>query len=139
MEYRGAGVILYNDDSFVIVQGNQNIYSFPKGHLKKSINESLEECASRELFEETGLIYSSEYFKTCQSIHIYEYIYYIINIDTKVNNFNIHDNHEIISCKWMSIPELLSIYYKCNQGIKKILSNWNYYKILFEKSQDIVT
>lgn len=131
MDYKGAGVIIYNDDSFIIVEGNQNIYSFPKGHLKKSINESLEECAARELYEETGLEYTAEYFKTCKTIHIYEYIYYIINIDNKVNTFNIHDNNEILSCKWMSIAELLSIFYKCNQGIKKILSNWNYYKELF--------
>ena len=134
MEYKGAGVIIYNNDSFVIVKGNQNIYSFPKGHLKKSINENLEECALRELYEETGLTYSIDFLKTCKTIVIYEYIYFIIILDNKVNNFIIHDNNERLSCDWMSIPELLSVYYKCNQGIKKILTNWNFYKNIFIKS-----
>ena len=134
MEYKGAGVIIYNNDSFVIVKGNQNIYSFPKGHLKKSINETIEECISRELYEETGLTYSVDFLKTCKTIVIYEYIYFIIILDNKVNNFIIHDNNEILSCDWMSIPELLSVYYKCNQGIKKILTNWDFYKNFFIKS-----
>ena len=99
-----------------------------------AINENLEECALRELYEETGLTYSVDFLKTCKTIVIYEYIYFIIILDNKVNNFIIHDNNEILSCDWMSIPELLSVYYKCNQGIKKILTNWNFYKNFFIKS-----
>ena len=53
--------------------------------------------------------------------------------ETKRNEI-IHDNNEILSCDWMSIPELLSVYYKCNQGIKKILTNWDFYKNFFIKS-----
>lgn len=131
MEYKGAGVIIFCNNSFIIVEGNQNIYSFPKGHIRKSINETLEECASRELYEETGIYYSPECFNRCTNISIYEYIYYIIVVDEQKCNFNIQDKKEILSCRWFNISELLSIYYKCNQGIKKILSNWNYYREIF--------
>lgn len=128
-KYRGAGVIIYNSniDSLVIVKGNQNIYSFPKGHIKN--NETLEECASRELNEETGVYISPEKIAQCNKIIIYEYVYFIMNV-TEEFKFKIIDVKEIIDCKWTKISEILSFLHYCNQGIKKIITNWNFYKAI---------
>lgn len=135
--YKGAGVIIYNAniDSLVIVKGNQNIYSFPKGHIKN--NESLEECASRELHEETGILIDANMLKECNSIIIYEYIYYIVNV-THVYTFDIVDHREIKSCEWIKISDILTFYHKCNQGIKKIIMNWNFYKSIFNNNLKLI-
>ena len=131
--YKGAGAIIYDNinDAIVIVKGNQQIYSFPKGHIKH--NESMEECAAREIYEETGMIFTVDYIKHCNNIIIYEYIYYIIIINNGLYNyniFNIIDHHEISSCNWMTIADILSVLHQCNQGVKKIIMNWNFYKTL---------
>lgn len=131
--YKGAGAIIYDDinNAIVIVKGNQQIYSFPKGHIKHS--ESMEECATREIYEETGMIFTVDFIKNCEHVVIYEYIYYIIVISDGINkykSFNIIDHHEISSCNWFTIADILTILHQCNQGVKKIIMNWNFYKTL---------
>ena len=128
---KGAGAIIYDriNDAIIIVKGNQDIYSFPKGH-KKTI-ETMEECAAREIHEETGLIIPVDVFKNCKAINIYEYVYYIIFMDDGANTyktFDVVDHREINSCNWYTISEILTIFHHCNQGVKKIIMNWNYYK-----------
>lgn len=135
LPYKGAGAIIYDslNNSLVIVKGNQNIFSFPKGHLKKL--ETLEECASREVYEETGVFFSPSILQNCKSIVIYEYIYYIVVLKNGVNYmpfFNIIDTHEINTCKWYTIQEILTFLHNCNQGVKKIISNWCVYKKFIE-------
>lgn len=134
MSTKGAGVIIYDriNDAIVIVKGNQDIYSFPKGHKKRV--ETMEECAIREIHEETGLTFSVDTIKQCKSINVYEYTYYIMHIDDGMNTlteFNVIDHHEINTCKWYTIAEMLTLFHHCNQGVKKILMNWNYYKEMF--------
>ena len=133
--YKGAGAIIYDNinNAIVIVKGNQQIYSFPKGHIKHT--ETMEECAVREIYEETGLKFDLEYIKQCKSIVIYEYIYYVIIISNGLitnEQFNFVDHREISSCNWYTIPEILTIFHQCNQGVKKIIMNWEYYKEFFK-------
>lgn len=138
MSTKGAGVIIYDriNDAIVIVKGNQDIYSFPKGHKKRT--ESMEECAVREIHEETGLIFSVDTIKQCNAINVFEYTYYIMHMDDGMNtltNFNVVDHREINSCNWYTITELLTLLHHCNQGVKKILMNWNYYKQVLLQSE----
>lgn len=54
----GAAIIGFKDDKILLVKEfrmgtNHMIYGLPAGHIDD--NESPEECAKRELFEETGL------------------------------------------------------------------------------------
>ncbi len=47
-----GGVVVNNGKVLVVLQKN-NMWCLPKGHIND--NESLEECARREIYEETGI------------------------------------------------------------------------------------
>lgn len=52
-----AGIIVFIKDGgslkFLLLQGDNCLWNFPKGHIEQ--NETLEQAALREVFEETGL------------------------------------------------------------------------------------
>ena len=54
----GVGVIIRKDGKFLLGKRKGNhgggYWAFPGGHLE--MNESIEECAEREVMEETGLV-----------------------------------------------------------------------------------
>lgn len=56
----GVGVIVCKDDKILLGKRKNThgagLWSFPGGHLE--FNESIEECAIREVFEETGIVIS---------------------------------------------------------------------------------
>ena len=58
-----------NTIEYLLVKGVVfNKYGFPKG--KKDDNESDIECASRELFEETGVLVDPERLKGCKKLKV---------------------------------------------------------------------
>lgn len=54
---RSAGVFVWNRDSFLILSRRDGYWGLPAGKLEKE--ESTEQAAKRELFEETELVISS--------------------------------------------------------------------------------
>ena len=48
-----AGVVVFKDDLVLIIKHKNGHIDFPKGHVEG--NETLEEAAIREVFEETGI------------------------------------------------------------------------------------
>ena len=48
-----AGVVVFKDDLVLIIKHKNGHIDFPKGHVEG--NETLEETAIREVFEETGI------------------------------------------------------------------------------------
>lgn len=129
-ELKGAGGIIYDktNNKILIVQGNQGIYSLPKGHTRR--NEEIIDCAIREINEETGIVLTKDYLSSCKSVIIYEYIFFIVSVDNAIDkwpSFNIIDKKEIKSCQWYDISDVLTFYHYCNQSLKRIMSNWVYY------------
>ena len=50
---KAGGLILDENKRVLLYKGEHTSYSFPKGHLEEA--EDTEDCAIREIFEETGL------------------------------------------------------------------------------------
>ena len=48
-----AGVVVFKDDLVLIIKHKNGHIDFPKGHVEG--DETLEEAAIREVFEETGI------------------------------------------------------------------------------------
>ena len=63
-----AGVVVFKDDLVLIIKHKNGHIDFPKGHVEG--DETLEETATREVFEETGIkcrIDSDEKYKITYS------------------------------------------------------------------------
>ena len=108
-----AGAICYkivnNMYYFLVIKHkNGNHYSFPKGHLNK--DESLFECAIREVKEETNIDIKivNENFTTNTYLMPngnYKEVYYFL---AKALNDNIKtQDEEIINAKWLNKEETL--------------------------------
>lgn len=92
-QYLKAGVFIYDpvEDRVLLVQSRGNLWGPPKGSL--NIGEEMEECAVREVAEETGLHVSPVNFTKYVKIKNKAVYYYLekdtcdINIqDSTVNN-----------------------------------------------------
>ena len=120
---RKCGVILYNqqENKYFLVFGRKSKkWGFPKGHQEE--NETDEETARREFFEETG-------FRLCHTIElnrkfqVKNNIYYLINIENQNQLIQetsiIPDANEIEFSNWLSKDEILSMNIEqCNFGLK---------------------
>lgn len=124
--HKGAGAIIYhrNLGKVLLVKGTQGIYSFPKGHYAG--RESAEECAIREVYEETGMNLTLHTLLHCPKTTVFNYVYFFVSLDGPEPPLCVHDTHEVEKAVWYDINDS-SIWNQCNQGVKKIVSNWNFY------------
>ena len=111
----GAGVILINENNGILLQkrSDNGYWDYPAGSME--IGESFEECARREVFEETGLVCGKlEYFTEISGKDtFYEYpngdqvyvaaIIYLCRDYT--GTLKEHDD-EVITQKFIGIDEL---------------------------------
>lgn len=120
--FRGAGVIILNKlgTRILLVLGKtHNKWSFPKG--SKENNESIRECALRELEEETGI--TKDKIKLTNQYFIdKEYLYFIGNLNNEKVKLEIKDKREIKKVEWKSIKSISTKERKqCNTSLKAIL------------------
>lgn len=124
-----AGVILTNRDTTkVLVVINKNCmehlkYGLPKGHREK--NESTEQCASRELKEETGIILRVS--PKDPKVIVSETVYYLIksNANPKPSP---QDDTEIGDARWVPWGSIMNT--DCNRGLRLIrdkIKNGNHF------------
>lgn len=124
-----CGVILVSlgdntlDTKLLVVRGLcSGIWSLPKGKIDN--NESEEICATRELYEETGIKLDSNSLVKLPKIKIGNNIYYILYTDDILyREFKIHDVNEIDQVLWKTLEELHTMV--CNKDIRAILKNPN--------------
>jgi ADP-ribose pyrophosphatase YjhB (NUDIX family) len=113
--HRVYGVICLSDkDTYLLVRGQKTgIWSFPKGHMKDG--EMAQECALRELKEETGLTLESYRFYATRKLFAGEYFLY----RTCEEPVYPADSAEISEVGWFSLSDMEQM--ACNADIKKFL------------------
>jgi tRNA nucleotidyltransferase (CCA-adding enzyme) len=122
MSVKKCGIIFYRPamDRYLLVLGKKSEkWGFPKGHQEN--NETEEETAVRELFEETGIHIRHE--DLLSKIRFKNNIYF--NVSTEPGqSLGIQDTNEIVGISWLSIPEMMLIpKEKMNFGLKNWLSS----------------
>lgn len=115
--------------SFIVVKGrDSNIWSFPKGRMS-SDDTTEEECAIRELYEETGI--KLETIKGMPRIVIGKNVYFAYHTNrNSYNSFTIHDNYEVGEVCWKNVEELRKL--TCNKDLRAIIK-YPRYKQSFHK------
>lgn len=72
----------------LFVKGKSGYYSFPKGRMQEGENNY--ECASREVYEETGIKISEHFLKFLPVLKMDNNIYFVCNLNNlTINNGNI--------------------------------------------------
>jgi 8-oxo-dGTP pyrophosphatase MutT (NUDIX family) len=99
---RGCGIILVtsSNDVLMVYQNSSQKLSVPKGHLK--YGETIEDCAMRELKEETGIdlfSYNVSY-QTTTTASRYKFLVFRLNEDRKNIQIEVQDKQEIAFATW---------------------------------------
>ena len=103
-----GGIILNIDDVkgtiyvLVVLGRMSKKWGLPKGGLEEE--ETYEECALREIKEETGLTYSLYDFK--ERIKIHSTYYFVINKDDRKIERGPIDTREIAAIKWLRLTDI---------------------------------
>ncbi len=103
-----GGIILNIDDIkgtiyvLVVLGRMSKKWGLPKGGLEEE--ETYEECALREIKEETGLTYSLCDFK--ERIKIHSTYYFVINKDDRKIERGPIDTREIAAIKWLRLTDI---------------------------------
>lgn len=108
-----AGVIILNDQmETVLVETPRGNFSFPKGGRNKG--ESIENCAYRELYEETGIkadqitffkdaVYDEYSIKGKPAVK-----YFVAMLNDYKNHVFKFDPEELVSCSWYKIDTIIN-------------------------------
>lgn len=104
--------------SFIVVKGKYSgIWSLPKGRMSCE-TETEEECALREVYEETGI--KLETIQGLPRIVLGRNVYFIMHTTKEeFKNFVIHDNYEVSEVCWKSVSELRRV--QANKDLRAIL------------------
>lgn len=132
-KWKRCGVIVLkqfnNSKYFLVVKGaSSGIWSLPKGRIM--IDEEEEDCASRELWEETGLLISPNRLKSLGRLRIDYNVYFVLDLDTMENRdiakvlknikeFATQDHNEVSEVAWKCISDLMKM--TCNKDIRNLI------------------
>ena len=120
---KAGGVLLISENNniyILLVLGRAaNKWGIPKGSIEH--NESLEDAANREVFEETGININN--YNTMKILNHNKSAYKLIKLPGSINDYKLctNDPIEIKSVKWFSIKELFNIDEKKSNATIKFL------------------
>jgi ADP-ribose pyrophosphatase YjhB (NUDIX family) len=122
---RCGAIIVDHNLNLLIVQNHSGIWSIPKGHQTHR-KEPYTVCASREVYEETGLKLKID--KNCKKVTIGNIVYFLITLnDNYKNNLQIRDKSEIKKITWIHIKDLGKLE-NMNWSLKKLVKLFNNWK-----------
>ena len=136
---RRSGVIIISKQKdgglkFLVVRGrNHNVMSFPKG--RQNMNEKEEVCASRELYEETGIHINVDVLEQARRCKMGRNTYFVIEVEeSEYQHFHIRDPKEILEVGWKTLDELQRL--ECNKDIRNLFIYPNkihgYHRAIFQ-------
>ena len=104
--------------SFIVVRGKESgIHSFPKGRVSTE-TESEEDCAIREVYEETGIVLTSVHI--LPRIVLGRNVYFIYHTSKEhFSTFEVHDTDEVAETGWKTTDELSKLV--CNKDLRSVL------------------
>ena len=124
-----CGVILLNGSTsnpqvLLIFQTESQKWGLPKGHLtnKEKYQKNYYVCAKRELFEETGVIISTNKHKKFGTLLLNNKLFYVVHIFKKFLYVQPIDTTEISGYTWCPVMKLDSFIAKhdCNRTVKDL-------------------
>jgi bis(5'-nucleosidyl)-tetraphosphatase len=126
-----AGGVIINGNKIVIVEQQFNTYSFPKGHINE--NETIIECAYREIYEETGL--KKDEIKYIKKLGIIQRKNYFTNNPKDIHLFLFTTNSSILKPHDSDNPDAYWI--NINDVSKKLTHTED--KEFFERIKDKIS
>jgi 8-oxo-dGTP pyrophosphatase MutT (NUDIX family) len=122
-----GGGIVFNEDGDLLMIYRRGKWDLPKG--KRDEDETIEECAIREVSEETGLKKLSLGEKVCNTYHIYSQnkknllkhtVWYKMK-GTKKEKPEPQAEENILEVRWVSKKDVAVMLSKSYEGIKEVL------------------
>jgi len=122
----GGGVV-FNEGNAILMIFRRGKWDLPKGKLDKG--ETIEECALREVTEETGLQHLSLGEKICDTYHIYTQnneqlikrsAWYKMT-GTSADKLKPQKEENILEARWVNEKELAPLAGKSYEAIKDVL------------------
>lgn len=113
-----AGVFLYSPISkkILIVQSNGKLWGCPKGTIKK--NEKIQDCAIREVFEETGIKLDKDFLKI-HTVIKNKATYYFVEMDEVDLEIQDKKNNDVNSLGWIKTSCLIEFIKKDEIKVNK--------------------
>lgn len=98
----GTIIIDFKTRKLLIIQSYSKLWGLPKGHVEE--NESNQDCAIRETYEETGIQIDKSHLLRSYSIYNGDGIYYIVDgSNLEFNTREIQDTPEITGIGWICL------------------------------------
>ena len=127
MPLDAAGGIAYNEHNEILMIFRRGKWDLPKGKL--DAGENIEECALREVSEETGLVHLTLEDKICDTYHIYEQKgqEYLKRTAWYKMAGSVHDKllpqkeENIMEARWVGQKELSPFVAKTYEAIRQVL------------------
>lgn len=108
----GTMIIDFNTRKVLIIQSYSKLWGLPKGHVEE--NETTQECAIRETYEETGIQIDKSHLLRSYSIFGGDGIYYVVDGSNLKYN-----TKEIVNS---SSPEITGIGWVCLRCLKHYIN-----------------
>ena len=122
-----AGGVAYNEHGSILMIFRRGKWDLPKGKLDKG--ENIEECALREVMEETGLTHLTLGEKICDTYHIYtqnneDYLkstrWYKMG-GTETDELKPQKEENILEARWVGEKELGTLALRTYEAIREVL------------------
>ena len=137
----GIGVLVFKDEKVLVGKRmgahGEGQYAWPGGHMEYM--ESFEQCAKREVMEETGIEIENIRFLRLMNFVQYAPKHYVdiaLVCDWKSGEPTVCEPHKCEGWDWYAIDDILQPLFKaCHSSIEAYKTGQNYFDYEFEREK----